>query len=253
MTTIKSAPRLIRVVIIDDEPAIRKDVQTLMQQQPGFMVVGACGSVQEATIIIPATQPDLLLLDIQLLDGTGFDILQSLEQPCKVIFITAYHDYALKAIKFGALDYLLKPLDEEELKTALDKIRKSDIQQPQKDQLDIARQSFQQGGLQNRIVLRSQQYLQVVPFLEIIYCHSDTGYTTFFLTDNRKIVVSKSIKEYEELLPDYFMRPHQSYLVNHHFIDRYHKDGYLVLRNNAEIPVSTRRKDYVIEYLTGVR
>lgn len=244
---------MIRVVIVDDEPAIRKDTQALMQQQPGFVVVGACGSVQEAKVIIPATQPDLLLLDIQLTDGTGFDILQDLAIPCKVIFITAYHDHALKAIKYGALDYILKPLDEEELQTALDKVRKTEGAHPQQDQLAIARQSFQQGSLPNRIVLRSQQYLQVVPFEEIMYCQSDTGYTTFFLTENRKIVVSKSIKEYEELLPSYFMRPHQSYLVNHHFIDRYHKDGYLVLRNNAEIPVSTRRKDYVIEYLTGVR
>lgn len=248
-----SSPELIRVVIIDDEPAIRSDIQSLMRQQPGFVVVGACGSVQEAQIIIPATQPDLLLLDIQLADGTGFDILQTLQSPCKVIFITAYHDYAIKAIKYGALDYLLKPLDEEELKAALDKVRHAEIGQLQPDQLSIARSSFQQGGLPNRIVLRSQQYIQVVPFEEIIYCQSDTGYTTFFLTDNRKIVVSKSIKEYEELLPGWFMRPHQSYLVNHHFIDRYHKDGYLVLRNNTEIPVSTRRKDYVIEYLTGVR
>lgn len=244
---------MIRVIIIDDEPAIRKDTQALLQQQPGFVVVATCGSVQEANIIIPATQPDLLLLDIQLLDGTGFDILQSLQSPCKVIFITAYHDYALKAIKYGALDYLLKPLDEAELKAVLEKVRQSGIGQPQPDQLAIARQSFQQGGLHNRIVLRSQQYLKVVPFEEIIYCHSDTGYTTFFLTGDRKIVVSKSIKEYEELLPAYFMRPHQSYLVNHHFIDTYHKDGYLVLRNNTEIPVSTRRKDFVIEYLTGVR
>lgn len=244
---------MIRVMIIDDEPAIRKDTQSLLQQQPDFVVVAACGSVQEANIIIPATQPDLLLLDIQLLDGTGFDILQSLQSPCKVIFITAYHDYALKAIKYGALDYLLKPLDEEELKAALEKVRQSGISQPLPDQIAIARQSFQQGGLHNRIVLRSQQYLKVVPFEEIIYCHSDTGYTTFFLTGDRKIVVSKSIKEYEELLPAYFMRPHQSYLVNHHFIDTYHKDGYLVLRNNTEIPVSTRRKDFVIEYLTGVR
>jgi two-component system LytT family response regulator len=244
---------MIRVVIIDDEPAIRKDTQSLMQQQPGFVVVGMCGSVQEANIIIPATQPDLLLLDIQLPDGTGFDILQSLQTPCKVIFITAYHDHALRAIKYGALDYLLKPLDKEELETALAKLGQSNVAQPQQDQLSIARQSFQQGALPNRIVLRSQQYLQVVPFEEIMYCQSDAGYTTFFLTGNRKIVVSKSIKEYEELLPAYFMRPHQSYLVNHHFIDRYHKDGYLVLRNDTEIPVSTRRKDFVNEYLTGIR
>lgn len=244
---------MIRVVIIDDEPAIRKDTELLLKQQAGFIVVATCGSVQEARTIIPATNPDLLLLDIELSDGTGFDIVQTLETPCKIIFITAYHNYAIRAIKYGALDYLLKPLDEEELKSALDRVLKSATTVPDQRQLSIARQSFQQGGLQNRIVLRSLQYLQVVPFEEIIYCQSDAGYTTFFLTDNRKIVVSKSIKEYEELLPNWFMRPHQSYLINHNFIDRYHKDGYLVLRQGSEIPVSTRRKEYVIEYLTGVR
>lgn len=244
---------MIRVVIIDDEPAIRKDTQALLQQQPGFIVAATCGSVQEAKILIPATQPDLLLLDIELQDGTGFDILQQLDIPCRVIFITAYHDYAIRAIKYGALDYLLKPLDEEELKAALDKVRRAAPEPLQQEQLMLAKQSFQQGGMQNRIVLRSQQYLQIVPFEEIIYCQSDAGYTTFFLSDQRKIVVSKSIKEYEELLPNWFIRPHQSYLVNHHFIDRYHKDGYLVLRNGAEIPVATRRKEIIIEYLTGER
>jgi two-component system LytT family response regulator len=244
---------MIRVVIIDDEPAIRKDTEQLMKQQAGFIVVGTCGSVQEARTIIPATNPDLLLLDIELSDGTGFDIVQTLEIPCRIVFITAYHEYAIRAIKYGALDYLLKPLDEEELRSALDKVLKSAATVPDQRQLSIASQSFQQGGLQNRIVLRSQHYLQVVPFEEIIYCQSDAGYTTFFLTDNRKIVVSKSIKEYEELLPTWFMRPHQSYLINHNFIDRYHKDGYLVLRQGTEIPVSTRRKEYVIEYLTGAR
>ncbi len=246
-------PALIRVVIIDDEPAIRKDIQVLMQQHPDFIVVGACGSVQEARVLLPATQPDLVLLDISLGDGTGFDVLQDVAPlPYKVIFITAHQDFAIKAIKYGALDYLLKPLDESELQLALEKVLRT--APPEQEQLALVQQQFRQGGLQNRIVLRSQQYLQVVAFEEIVYCQSDAGYTTFFLTDGRKIVVSKSIKEYEELLPPaWFMRPHQSYLVNHHFIDRYHKDGYLVLRNGAEIPVSTRRKDFVIEYLTGNR
>lgn len=244
---------VIRVVIIDDEPAIRKDMQVLMQQQPGFIVVGVCGSVQEAKVLLPATQPDLLLLDISLGDGTGFDILQEAAPlACKVIFITAHHDFAIKAIKYGALDYLLKPLDEDELRLALEKVLKAQPAVP--EQLALAQQQYRQGGLQNRIVLRSQQYLQIVAFEDIVYCQSDAGYTTFFLNDGRKIVVSRSIKEYEELLPEtWFLRPHQSYLVNHHFIDRYHKDGYLILRNGVEIPVSVRRKDFVIEYLTGTR
>src|SRR5687768_16913128 len=105
---------LVRVVIVEDQPTIRKDVQLLMEQQNGFVVVGTCGSVKEARTIIPATQPDLLLLDVSLEDGTGFDILQEHSSTTlKVIFLTAYPDHAIKAIKIGALDYLLKPVDKE--------------------------------------------------------------------------------------------------------------------------------------------
>lgn len=249
---------MLRVLIVDDEPIIRKDLESLLKPYKDFIVVGTCGSVTEAKILINATQPDLLLLDIQLSDGTGFDLLQSLEKiSFNTIFITAYNEYAIKAIKYGALDYLLKPIDEMELREALQKVKAGRQEALEvKESLEVARAHMsnnnESNGVRSRIVLRSQYFLQVVAFDEIIYCQNDGGYTHFHLVDKRKIVVSKSIKEYDELLPhQMFLRPHQSYLVNVNFIDRFHKEGYLILKGGQEIPVSTRKKEHVISFLTG--
>jgi len=240
-----------RVVIIDDQPAIRTDAAALMKMQENYVVVGACGSVQEALTVIPATEPDLLLLDISLGDGSGFDILEKFSPiPFKVIFLTAHTEYALKAIKFGALDYLLKPINENELQTALNKVVPSS-----RDQVSIARQQFQHPGTPNRIVLRSQQYLHAIEINEIIYCHSHEGYTTFYLRDGKKILTSRHLKEYEEMLPSIqFLRTHQSYLINTQFIDKYQKeDGYLILRDGTQIPVASRRISEIIEYFNRIR
>lgn len=245
---------MIRTLIIEDEPAISKYTISLLEKHPDIVVIGNCGSVEEARVLLRATNPDLVLMDIELSDGNGFDILQSISPiPFRVIFITAYNEFAIRAIKYGALDYLLKPLDEEELNAALDKMRRSPAgQKLLEQQLQVARQHMGNTPGRNRIVLRSQQFLQIVPFENILYCQSDAGYTTFFFTDGKKMLVSRSIKDYEELLPEtFFIRCHQSYLVNHHYIDRYHKDGHLILRNGIEIPVSTRKKDYVLDFLTS--
>lgn len=245
---------MIRTLIIEDEPAIRKYTESLLLKYPDILIIGSCGSVAEAKVLLRATNPDLVLMDIELSDGNGFDLLQGIDQPIPfhIIFITAYNEFAIRAIKYGALDYLLKPIDEEELRTALGKIPPPAEREGLAQQLQVAGSQFGNGPNRSRIVLRSQQFLQIVPFENILYCQSDAGYTTFFFTDGKKLLVSKSIKEYEELLPEaLFIRCHQSYLVNHFYIDRYHKDGYLILRNGTEIPVSTRKRDYVLDFLTS--
>lgn len=245
---------MIRTLIIDDEPAIRKDLQLLLSRHKGFVCIGTCGSISDALVLINNTQPDLVLLDIQLSDGTSFELLSQLGKiNFKIIFITAYNDRAITAIKFGALDYLVKPVDEDELALALQKVYDDPaLPMLQEAQLALTQRHIQTQQPQDRIALRSQDYLQIVHFAEIIFCQSNAGYTTFHLTDNRKILISKSLKEYEDILPgSLFLRPHQSYLVNQQYIDRYHKDGLLVLKSGAEIPVSTRRRDYVLALLTG--
>src|SRR5690606_12453620 len=199
--------------------------------------------------------PKLALMDIQLTDGTVFDVLKSLKDiNFQIIFITAYNHFAIKAIKFGALDYLLKPLDENELQSALEKVREKQFDQSQQQQqLKIANQQIEKEelGLDDQIVLHTIEYLQVLQLKEIIYLKSEGSYTNFVLTGNRKIMVSKPLKYYQDLLPEkWFLRPHQSYLVNTTCIDRYIKTGYIILKDTTQIPVSVRKKEAVVAHLT---
>ena len=239
---------IVKVLIVEDQPAIRNYIKLLVEKRVKLILVGACGTVKEALQLINDTNPDLLLLDINLPDGTGFDILTNSSWfQFKVIFLTAYHEHALRAIKFGALDYLLKPIVDDEFQAALDKVFQS--LPISREQFTVVKNEFK-NGVHNRLVLRSQTYLQIVDIDDIIYCKSDAGYTQFFLSGDKNIIISKYIKEYEEILPaKKFLRPHQSYIVNLAFIDRYHKEGYLLLKNNIKIPVSVRRKEDVIDYL----
>jgi len=244
----------LRVLIVEDQAAIRKDIRILVEEQPGFVVIGFCGTVKDATVLIPSTKPDLVLLDINLPDGTGFDILERTRTlSFNVIFLTAYEQHAIKAIKFGALDYLLKPVDENELKAALSKVAKSAPLLT--EQLSIAREQYRNPNVSGRLLLHSQDYVEIVEVDEIMYCHSHEGYTTFNMQDGRSILTSKYLKEFEDILPSHrFIRVHQSYLVNIAFIERYHKkdDGFLTLKNGAEIPVATRRREIVNAYLNGI-
>jgi two-component system LytT family response regulator len=237
---------LIRVVIVEDQPAIRSDIEYLVTQQNGFLIAGVCGTVKDAIELIDKSQPDLLLLDIQLPDGTGFDIVNACPHDYKVIFLTAFENHALQAIKVGALDYLLKPVDETELAEALSKV--IEHLPARKEQISIAK-NFHRTGIRDRVVLRSQDYIQIVHFKDILYCHSDKGYTAFYLVDGKKIVTSRIIKEYEELMPEpLFIKTHQSYLVNADQIDIYKKEGVIILKNGAEIPVAVRRKEIILNY-----
>jgi len=238
----------IKVIIVDDMVAIREDIEFLLQRYPAFTVAGVCGSVQEALIMIRNTEPDLLLLDIRLPDGTGFDILEQLSTPLKVIFITAYDEHAITAIRYGCIDYLQKPINEKEFKAALQKVIRS--QPLLREQIDIAVNSIKK-KVQDYILVQSQGFLQAVHIKEITYLQGDYGHITVFLHDGRKLVTTANLSEYEEQLPDtIFMRVHQSYLVNTSFIDRYQqKEGILYLKDATPIQVAARKKKAVAQYL----
>lgn len=241
----------VRVVLVEDHPGLARDLRMIMARQPGFIVVATGASVKEALLLIPATEPDLLILDVELGDGLGFDILSALwPLSFKVIFATAYQGYAIKAIKYGALDYLLKPIDEVELRAALDKFKDAEPVDPK--QVALAQQQYLSPGVSGLIALRSQPHLKIVALSEIIYLQSDEQ-TIFHLTGNRTVAVAKPLKEYEDLLPiQQFLRPHHGYMVNLIFVEHYHHDGYLVLRNGLTIPVSTRRRMAIVNFLTGL-
>lgn len=240
---------MIKTLIIDDEPIIREGLKNIIKNEEiNLEIIGECGSVSEAVTIIKACKPELLLLDINLPDGNGFDIIQkTAEHNYNVIFVTAYDEFALKAIKLGALDYILKPIDPDELVEAVEKCN------TRNNKSVIERALISKETLENkpkRIVLRLQDSFQVLEFDEIIYCNSEGSYTTFYSNDGKKIMVSKSIKEYEKQLPeDLFIRCHQSYLVNVKYISKYEKEGYLLLRNEVRVPVSVRKKEEVIKRL----
>lgn len=238
---------MIRTLVIDDEPLIRKGIISLLENlEEDLVIVGDCGTINEALILTKNCLPNLVLLDINLSDGTGFDFLNRLkERNFNVIFITAHEEFALKAIKQGALDYLLKPVDEDELKKVISKAV-SVHENRLNERLNIANKKL--NGDSTKIVLRLSDSFQIIRFDELVYCQSDAGYTTFFLKDKRKFVVSKSIKEYEKLLPtERFFRTHQSFIVNLDYVDRYEKGGALYLIDNLSVPVSIRKKESLLK------
>lgn len=232
-----------KAIIVEDKEYIRKGLINLLGAlDTNIDVIGECESVAEAVIVTKTCQPDLIFLDINLSDGTAFDFLDQFEHlPFKIIFITAYEEYALKALKIGAVDYLLKPVDFEELKAAVQKVTAIPLE---KHQENIGTVKKLLSPENETIVLSLQDSYQVIDLNELMYCESDKGYTTFFCTGDKKFIVSKTLKDFEEVLLNHqFLRPHQSFMVNLKFIDKYDKSGEIVLRNQQKIPVSTRKKE----------
>jgi len=244
---------MIRTLIIDDEPLIRENTEELLRAHPDIIVVGVGGSKAEGAILLKTTRPDLILLDIQLGDGTGFDLLENTNfESLAVIFITAYNDQAIRAIRVGALDYLLKPLDEEELATALDKVRAIKGTTAPPEQLVLARKHLQDAASTDRIALREQHSVHIVPHKDIIYCAADRSYTHFHLVGGRTLIISGALKDFADVLPESrFFRAHHSYLVNTLYVTRYDKSGVLHLAGGSEVPVAVRKRDEVLQYLVG--
>jgi two-component system LytT family response regulator len=232
-----------KALIIEDKEYIRKGLLNLLQLiDANIDVLGECESVKDAVIVANACKPELVFLDINLLDGTAFDFIEQTENlSFKIIFITAYEEFALKALKIGAVDYLLKPVDIDELKTAIEKVQKLPVD-TQKQQINTVKAVYKNDD--STLILSLHDSFQVIDLNELMYCESDKGYTTFYCSDTKKHLVSKTLKEFEErLLKANFIRPHQSYMVNLKFIDKYDKSGIIHLKNGNKIPVSSRKKD----------
>ncbi len=233
-------------IIVEDKAYIRKGLLNLLELiETDVRVVGECESVKEAVIVANACKPELIFLDINLTDGDAFEFLEQTKHlEFKVIFITAYEEFALKALKMGAVDYLLKPVDIEELKIALDKVKQLTVTE-QKQKISVAKKVWQ--NQDDKLILSLQDSFQVVDLNELMYCESDKGYTTFYCNDGKKHLVSKTLKEFEERLTNAnFTRPHQSFMVNLKFIDKYDKSGVIHLKNGKKIPVSSRKKEQFV-------
>ncbi len=240
---------MIKTLIIEDESYIRKGLVNLIEAlEEDLLVIGECGSVKEGVTVARACKPDLVFLDINLTDGTGFEFLeQTTELNFKVIFITAYEEFALRALKIGAVDYLLKPVDIDELRTSIHKIHSLSTT-VQKEQILTAKKVLTNDS--DTLILSLQDVFQVINLSDLLYCESDKGYTTFYLSDGKKHLASKPLKEFEEqLIKQSFTRPHQSFMVNLNYIDRYDKSGTIYLKNGTTIPVSSRKKN---EFVTDL-
>lgn len=241
---------MIKALIVEDELYIRKGLISMIQSlDKDIDILGECESVVEATTVTKACKPDLIFLDINLKDGIAFDFLENVKElSFQVIFITAYDQYALKALKNGAVDYILKPVDIEELEKAIDKVENTDPDQ-QKERLEIVKQQLV-NNKKEHMVLRLQEGYQVIRFESLMYCQSDKGYTTFYTDTKKSYIASKPIKEFEGQLPEeMFVRTHQSYVVNLQFVDKYDKNGYIYLKTGEKIPVATRKKEEFVSRL----
>lgn len=245
-----------KVLIIDDENRTRELIAKMIDSF-GFDIetIPDGESVQSGITAIEKHQPDIVFLDIQMPDGTGFDVLASVpNKNFEVIFITAHEEFAIKAIKFSALDYLLKPVDLSELKSALEKAIDAVSEESAPPQFE-ALQSNIQSSENRRLVLKTQESVHVVDLDQIIRCEADRNYTSFFLLDDKKILVSKTLKEYETLLSAHnFLRVQQSHLINIKYIDRYDKKngGAVVMKDGSEVPLSPAKRDVFFKRLENL-
>ncbi|MCD4723570.1 MAG: LytTR family DNA-binding domain-containing protein [Bacteroidales bacterium] len=245
---------MLRVLIIDDEANIRAMIAEIVKGYcDGAEVVGQAGGVKEGVEKIHSLKPELVLLDIKMDDGTGFDLLEKFDKiDFKVIFITAYQEYALKAIKFSALDYILKPVDPDELIKAVQSAGENikDVQEAQLNQLKDSLKNNDQA--EKKILLKTAESIHLIHVSDIIYCQADGGYTRFFTGKDKMILVSKPMAEYEELLHDYgFFRVHKSYLLNLEKVQRFEKEdgGYVVMPDEVRVPVASRKRELLMQLL----
>tara|TARA_R110002072_G_scaffold78485_4_gene181942 strand:+ start:3012 stop:3761 length:750 start_codon:yes stop_codon:yes gene_type:complete len=243
-------------ILVDDMPqALEMLIQDISNNHPMIKIIGTANSVVSAAKILQKKQPDILFLDIMLGDGTGFDLLEIIPNlKSKIIFVTASDEFAIRAFKFAAIDYILKPYSDEELKNGIDK---AILQiQPRNEQLSVLQESIATPNqLPKKISLHTLDKIVVVSLDEIIRCKSDNNYTTFYFENGTKLMVTKTLKFYADLLKDNsFLRVHQSHLVNTKYIKEFIKSdgGYLVLKDKSTVSVSVRKRGEVLEALANL-
>lgn len=245
-----------RAIIIEDEILGIKSLSTLLKRYcPEVELIGTAMEVETGIQLIQEVKPELIFLDVQLQEGTAFEILKRINQlNFQLIFTTAFSQYAIKAIKFNALDYLLKPIDVDELKAAVAKA----IQQGKPEQENPRIKNLINNSSKSKedpiLTLPTAESLEFIRISEISRCKAEGAYTLFFIQDGRQILVSKHIKVYESLLNDNsFYRPHQSHLINRNYLQKFVKGdgGYLLMQDGSSIPVSKHRRSDFLKWIGG--
>ncbi|MDY0089071.1 MAG: LytTR family DNA-binding domain-containing protein [Flavobacteriaceae bacterium] len=250
---------MITAILVDDDKNLREGMKALLSRYaPEIRILGEAENVSDAVSVIDGLNPQVVFLDIQLADGTGFDILEKLTEKngkitSQVVFITAHEQYAIKAFRFSALDFLLKPVDPDELQKVIEKIKKTIKKDDTFSHIDLLLENIRK-KVDNfkRIALSTTDGIHLFDVSDIIRCESTDNYTTFHIRNSKPILISKTLKEYEELLSEQgFERIHQSHLINLAYLKSYIKKdgGYVVMADNSNLPVSQRKKDRLQEIL----
>lgn len=250
-----------KIAIVDDEiHCIESLVIHLNALFPEMTIIYKSNKIQEALIRLPEIKPDLLFLDIEMPGLNGFQLLEQLpDRTFDVIFTTAYSQYAVRAFKARAINYLLKPIDEQELKAAVEewKTELSTRQNKSTQSLDQLLEHLKREGiLKSKISVPVSDGYEFIEVKDIMYCQSQSNYTTLFLSDGSKLLVSKTMKEVEKTLESFFfIRVHQSYLVNPNYLKKYHRHdgGYLIMQDNRQIPLSSQKRKLIIGLFDAIR
>ncbi len=247
---------MIKAVIVDDEAAIRESVARMVQECcPNVGIVALAGDVRSAVAAINEHEAELVISDIRMDDGSGFDIVRHFEKPdFRIIFMSVSMDYAIKAIKFNAVDYLVKPVGQKELTVAVNKAVEM-IRYEENLKHQALGENIKALNKSHRLVLKTADQVHVVNIEDIVRVEADSSYSSFFMINGRKIVVSKALKEWEEhLIGHGFHRIHKSHLVNIHRMSHLDKadGGFLVMTDGARVPVASRKRDMLMELFEGL-
>jgi len=246
---------MIKAILIDDEKHCNQTLEIeLSRHCPDVKVIASCTSGEEGLVAINNLNPDLVFLDIEMPWMNGFEVLQKIDTlEFDVIFITAYDSYAIKAFRYSAIDYLLKPIQNELLKDAIDKVKlKNDHSLPYK-QLETLLHNMNNNSENNKVVFSTGEGLEIVELRNIIRCKSDNNYTYVFLSNGESIFLSKTLKDVESMIQSsMFVRVHQSHLININYVKRFVKSdgGYLLLKDGKEVNVSKSKRNQLLQQIS---
>lgn len=239
-----------QAILVDDEPDGIRTLQKMLERHcPQVNVAATCPNATLAKQRIAQVSPDVVFLDIQMPGKSGLDLLTEMfEKEFQVIFVTAHNEYMLQALQYSAADYLLKPVDEDRLIEAVQRVEKKIEAGKREDQAKALMHNLTQAGnpAEMRLCLPTLKGFMILKLDDILYCEAERSYTTFHLEGNRTVTVSKPLSEYDQILHDTaFLRIHKSFLVNLHHVKEYQRGegGLVVMTNNAEIEVSRRKKE----------
>lgn len=246
---------MLQAVIIEDEVDAVHLLSNIIQEYcPDIEIIGNADTIGRAKDMIHDLNPDVVFLDIQLKDGNGFDVLDTLDSThFHVIFITAYDSFAIKAFKYDAIDYILKPYSPNDVRKAIEKVSKRNKLKLDYDEL---RQKFGQGIRVEKEILRfsTQDGVVLLPIKDIVRVEADRAYSKIFLRDERVEYISKPLKEVATMLPSHFIKTHMSHVINMNFLDKfsYRKNGEALLVNGVAVPVSRRKRKEFLDALSNI-